>query len=59
MRTDGDGMLSCLQVGISTGDTKSEVQANGRMSYRGKVMNRAARIAAMATSGQVLCLSAF
>ncbi len=29
----------------------------GRMTYRGKVMNRAARIASTASTGQVLCSS--
>jgi hypothetical protein len=51
-------LLVCLllQVGIDSGGATAEVHATtGRMSYRGKVMNRAARIGSSASSGQMLC----
>jgi class 3 adenylate cyclase len=45
-----------LKVGIDVGKVMDSVHAaTGRMAYRGKVMNRAARIASAASSGQV-CL---
>jgi hypothetical protein len=44
-----------LKVGIDVGKVMDSVHAaTGRMAYRGKVMNRAARIASAASSGQVL-----
>ncbi|KAG1661133.1 hypothetical protein FOA52_011864 [Chlamydomonas sp. UWO 241] len=47
-----------LKVGIDIGQVLSEVHAMaGRLTYRGKAMNRAARIASTAQSGQVLCSS--
>jgi class 3 adenylate cyclase len=43
-----------LKVGIDVGRVMDSVHAaTGRMAYRGKVMNRAARIAFAASSGQV------
>ncbi|KAL6749897.1 nucleotide cyclase [Haematococcus lacustris] len=48
-----------LKTGLDRGQVLGEVHAmTGRMTYRGKVMNRAARIASAATSGQVLCSAA-
>ncbi|MEW5318290.1 MAG: hypothetical protein WDW38_009523 [Sanguina aurantia] len=45
-----------LKTGICSGRALSVLSAvTGRMSYRGKVMNRAARIAHTAATGQVLC----
>ncbi len=45
-----------LKTGVDTGQVLGEVHAmTGRMTYRGKVMNRAARIASTASTGQVLC----
>ena len=44
----------CVQVGVDCGLAQGELHAvTGRMAYRGKVMNRAARIGAGASSGQV------
>jgi class 3 adenylate cyclase len=44
-----------LKVGIDMGRVVDSVHpATGRMAYRGRVMNRAARIAAAASSGQVI-----
>ncbi|KXZ55647.1 hypothetical protein GPECTOR_2g1197 [Gonium pectorale] len=46
----------CEEVGIDTGPAKAEVSVvTGRVSYRGRVMNRAARIASKASAGQVWC----
>ncbi|GIM07984.1 hypothetical protein Vretimale_11981, partial [Volvox reticuliferus] len=43
-----------LKIGIDVGPVKAEINAvTGRVSYRGKAMNRAARIAAKAPAGQV------
>jgi hypothetical protein len=43
-----------LKVGIDMGRLMDSVHpATGRMAYRGRAMNRAARISATATSGQV------
>jgi class 3 adenylate cyclase len=43
-----------LKVGIDTGAAMDSIHAaTGRMAYRGKVMNRAARVAAAASTGQV------
>jgi class 3 adenylate cyclase len=43
-----------LKVGIDVGAVMDSVQsATRRMAYRGRVMNRAARIACAASSGQV------
>jgi hypothetical protein len=43
-----------LKMGLDTGDVLGSVHPiTGRVQYRGKVMNRAARIASAATSGQV------
>ncbi|KAG2500097.1 hypothetical protein HYH03_001680 [Edaphochlamys debaryana] len=48
-----------VKVGIDVGPvTYSLTPASGRLSYRGKVMNRAARVAGAAASGQVLCTGA-
>ncbi|GLC52846.1 hypothetical protein PLESTB_000674900, partial [Pleodorina starrii] len=45
-----------IKSGLDCGDVLARVHATtGRMTYRGRVMNRAARIAGMATAGQVLC----
>ncbi|KAJ9513907.1 hypothetical protein QJQ45_020993, partial [Haematococcus lacustris] len=45
-----------LKTGIDVGSTLSGLNTvTGRMAYRGKVMNRAARIASLAGSNQVLC----
>jgi hypothetical protein len=47
-----------FQVGLDYGPTRSELgHVTGRMTYRGKPMNRAARIGSGASSGQVLCSS--
>jgi len=47
-----------LKTGVDTGQVLGEVHAmTGRMTYRGKVMNRAARVASTASTGQVLCSS--
>ncbi len=46
-------------MGIDVGfAAHSLTDASGRLSYRGKVMNRAARIAGVASPGQVLCSGA-
>ncbi|KXZ52657.1 hypothetical protein GPECTOR_9g702 [Gonium pectorale] len=46
-------------VGLDVGDAAHTLtEASGRLSYRGKVMNRAARIAGIAGAGQVLCSGA-
>lgn len=43
-----------LKSGLDCGDVLARVHATtGRMTYRGRVMNRSARIAGMATAGQV------
>ena len=43
-----------MQAGIAVGEVHTSLNpATGRMSYWGKVMNRAARIAGQATSSQV------
>ncbi len=45
-----------MQVGLATGHASHMLtEASGRLSYRGRVMNRAARIAGIAAAGQVLC----
>ncbi|GIL79831.1 hypothetical protein Vretifemale_9103 [Volvox reticuliferus] len=47
-----------LKTGIDIGHVLARLHTmTGRMTYRGKVMNRAARISAAASSGQVLCSS--
>ncbi|KAG2496361.1 hypothetical protein HYH03_005591 [Edaphochlamys debaryana] len=44
------------QVGLDVGTvTHTLTEASGRLSYRGKPMNRAARIAGIGGAGQVLC----
>jgi len=44
---------------MDVGPTIAEVSpVTGRMSYRGKVMNRAARISSTTASGQVYCSAA-
>ncbi|KXZ56438.1 hypothetical protein GPECTOR_1g392 [Gonium pectorale] len=49
----------CEEVGLDVGAvTYSLTEASGRLSYRGKVMNRSARIAGTAAAGQVLCSGA-
>ncbi|KXZ42845.1 hypothetical protein GPECTOR_115g339 [Gonium pectorale] len=46
----------CEEVSLDVGAVSySLVEASGRLSYRGRVMNRAARIAGTAAPGQVLC----
>lgn len=48
-----------LKLGIDVGQVSGEVHPlTGRMSYRGRVMNRAARIASVAGTGQVYCSGA-
>ncbi len=48
-----------LQVGLDTGlATHSLNEASGRLGYRGKVMNRASRVAGKAAAGQVVCTDA-
>ncbi|KXZ42842.1 hypothetical protein GPECTOR_115g336 [Gonium pectorale] len=48
-----------IKVGLDVGAVSySLVEASGRLSYRGRVMNRAARIAGTAAPGQVLCSGA-
>ncbi|PNH04997.1 Cycloartenol synthase [Tetrabaena socialis] len=45
-----------IKVGLDIGGASHTLTAaSGRLSYRGKVMNRAARIAGVAAVGQVLC----
>ncbi|KAG2440502.1 hypothetical protein HYH02_010380 [Chlamydomonas schloesseri] len=45
-----------VKVGLDVGPvTYSLTESSGRLSYRGRVMNRAARIAGTASPGQVLC----
>ncbi|KAG2443396.1 hypothetical protein HXX76_001756 [Chlamydomonas incerta] len=45
-----------VKVGLDVGPvTYSLTESSGRLSYRGRVMNRAARIAGTAGPGQVLC----
>ncbi|KXZ47871.1 hypothetical protein GPECTOR_32g484 [Gonium pectorale] len=45
-----------IKVGLAEGNaTHMLTEASGRLSYRGRVMNRAARIAGIAAAGQVLC----
>eukprot|EP00198_Chlamydomonas_reinhardtii_P013206 XP_001702543.1 predicted protein [Chlamydomonas reinhardtii] len=49
----------CEEVGLDVGPvTYSLTESSGRLSYRGRVMNRAARIAGTASPGQVLCSGA-
>ena len=48
-----------LKIGIDVGECHSEVSpVTGRMTYRGKVMNRSARISAKAPSGTCWCSDA-
>ncbi|KAG2446180.1 hypothetical protein HXX76_000773 [Chlamydomonas incerta] len=48
-----------VKVGLDVGPvTYSLTESSGRLSYRGRVMNRAARIAGTASPGQVLCSGA-
>jgi class 3 adenylate cyclase len=43
-----------LKVGIANGTLMDSINlATGHMGYRGKAMNRAARVASAASSGQV------
>lgn len=43
-----------FKSGLDCGDVLARVHTTtGRMTYRGRVMNRAARIAGLATAGQV------
>ncbi|KAG2496362.1 hypothetical protein HYH03_005592 [Edaphochlamys debaryana] len=45
-----------IKVGLDVGTvTHTLTEASGRLSYRGKPMNRAARIAGIGGAGQVLC----
>ncbi|KAG2490196.1 hypothetical protein HYH03_011323 [Edaphochlamys debaryana] len=45
-----------VKVGLDSGHVSHSLEeASGRLSYRGRVMNRAARIAGIAAAGQVLC----
>ncbi|MEW5319035.1 MAG: hypothetical protein WDW38_010211 [Sanguina aurantia] len=47
-----------LKTGIDIGEVLARLHTmTGRMTYRGRVMNRAARISAASSSGQVLCSS--
>ncbi|KAG2494772.1 hypothetical protein HYH03_007016 [Edaphochlamys debaryana] len=47
-----------LKAGIDVGRLRGEINCiTGRMSYRGRAMNRAARIVAAAGSGQILATS--
>ncbi|GMH38948.1 hypothetical protein BSKO_06846 [Bryopsis sp. KO-2023] len=47
-----------LKTGIARGDAKACPHATtGQMAYRGRVINRAARLAKFAIAGQVLCSS--
>ncbi|KAG2490411.1 hypothetical protein HYH03_011211 [Edaphochlamys debaryana] len=61
---DSDGLLVQtvlfrglrIKAGLDFGSVRASINgATGRAAYRGRVMNRAARIAASASSGQVLC----
>ncbi|GFR49257.1 hypothetical protein Agub_g11275, partial [Astrephomene gubernaculifera] len=48
-----------IKVGLDVGlASHTLTEASGRLSYRGRVMNRAARIAGIAAAGQVLCSGA-
>ncbi|KAG2486342.1 hypothetical protein HYH03_015046 [Edaphochlamys debaryana] len=48
-----------VKCGLAIGSVSHSLTvASGRLSYRGKVMNRAARIAGVAAAGQVLCSGA-
>jgi class 3 adenylate cyclase len=48
-----------LQVGLDVGPASHTLGAtSGRLEYRGKVMNRAARIAGHASAGHVVCSTA-
>ncbi|PNH04891.1 putative ATP-dependent RNA helicase, partial [Tetrabaena socialis] len=52
-------VVVAFMVGIDVGPvTYSLTESSGRLSYRGKVMNRAARIAGTAAAGQVLASGA-
>ncbi len=43
-----------FKSGLDCGDVLAQVHTTtGRMTYRGRVMNRSARIAGLATAGQV------
>lgn len=43
---------ACTQVGIDVGLVRSEVsEVTGRLQYRGRVMNRAARVAGKVRQG--------
>ncbi|GFR47140.1 hypothetical protein Agub_g8830 [Astrephomene gubernaculifera] len=45
-----------VKAGIDCGPSRAALNgATGRVAYRGRVMNRAARISSQATAGQVLC----
>ncbi|KAG2490415.1 hypothetical protein HYH03_011215 [Edaphochlamys debaryana] len=45
-----------VKAGIDYGPARAGLNgATGRLAYRGRVMNRAARVASRATAGQVLC----
>ncbi|KAJ9506285.1 hypothetical protein QJQ45_000070 [Haematococcus lacustris] len=45
-----------LKVGVDVGEVTSDLTpANGRFNYRGRCLNRAARINGLAVSGQVWC----
>jgi hypothetical protein len=47
-----------IKVGIATGQAVDIINhATGQMSYRGKLMNRAARISSVASTGQVLAIN--
>eukprot|EP00798_Chlamydomonas_sp_ICE-L_P005939 gene5939-33516_t len=48
-----------LRCGLDSGEVMGSIHAaSGRMTYRGRVMNRAARIACVAGTGQVWCTEA-
>lgn len=45
-----------MKTGLDHGEVLARLHSTaGRMTYRGRVMNRAARIAGVAAAGQVLC----
>ncbi|GFR47145.1 hypothetical protein Agub_g8835 [Astrephomene gubernaculifera] len=48
-----------IKVGLDCGRASHTLtESSGRLSYRGKVMNRASRVAGKAAAGQVLCTDA-
>ncbi|GIL92903.1 hypothetical protein Vretifemale_20384 [Volvox reticuliferus] len=48
-----------IKVGLDAGMAAHSLnEASGRLTYRGKVMNRASRVAGKAAAGQVVCTDA-